>query len=44
MKRHSKNTLLLRLEKYLGWLKEKGEFITLQEYTQSLNNQHFPLI
>lgn len=44
MKRHSKDTLLLRLEKYLGWLKEKGEFITLQEYTQSLNNQHSPLL
>jgi len=38
MKRYSKDELLLRLEKYLFWLKGKGEFITIQEYIKSLNN------
>ncbi|MEI7499908.1 MAG: polysaccharide deacetylase family protein [Bacteroidota bacterium] len=39
MKRHSGVLLLERLEKYLIWLKGKGRFITLEEYTESICNQ-----
>jgi peptidoglycan/xylan/chitin deacetylase (PgdA/CDA1 family) len=44
MKRYSKDLLLERLEKYLCWLKGKGEFITLKEYSESIFNQHVPSI
>jgi len=39
MKKYSKELLLIRLEKYLSWLKGKGEFITIQEYAKSFYNQ-----
>lgn len=39
MKRHSGIYLLNRLEKYLSWLKAKGDFITMREYTESICNK-----
>ena len=39
MKRHSGAGLLKRLEKYLSWLKGQGEFMTMQEYTESICNR-----
>jgi hypothetical protein len=39
MKRQSGTYLLNRLEKYLYWLKGKGDFITMREYTESICNQ-----
>jgi len=44
MKRHSGAFLLDRLEKYLQWLKEKGEFITLHEYAETICSKKGSLI
>jgi hypothetical protein len=32
VKRHSKDVLIQRLEEYIIWLKDKGEFMTMKEY------------
>jgi hypothetical protein len=44
MKRHSGPFLLKRLETYLQWLKGKGEFITLNEYAESICSAKSSLI